>query len=60
MTTPADVRNRILEGLLALHQAYQAAGTSGPLADPIKLRAELTLAGHYVERALLALARQTP
>ena len=59
MTTPADqVRDRLQDALVVLHRALTIAGTSGPIADPLKVRTQVELGRHHLDSALAALAKQ--
>ena len=59
MTTPADqVRERLQDALVVLHRALTIAGTSGPIADPLKVRTQIELGRHHLERALALLSKQ--
>jgi hypothetical protein len=59
MSTPADqVRNRLQDALVVLHHALRLAGTSGPIADPLKVRTQVELGRHHLDSALAALSKQ--
>ena len=59
MTTPADqVRDRLQDALVVLHRALTIAGTSGPIAEPLKVRTQVELGRHHLDSALAALSKQ--
>jgi hypothetical protein len=59
MTTPADqVRDRLQDALAVLHHALKLAGTSGPIAEPLKVRTRIELGRHHLDSALAALSKQ--
>jgi hypothetical protein len=59
VTTPADqVRERLQDALVVLHRALTIAGTSGPIADPLKVRTQIELGRHHLDSALAALSKQ--
>jgi hypothetical protein len=41
-----------------LHRALTIAGTSGPMADPLKVRTQIELGRHHLDSALAALSKQ--
>jgi hypothetical protein len=59
MTTPADqVRDRLQDALVVLHRALTIAGTSDPIAEPLKVRTQIELGHHHLDSALAALSKQ--
>jgi hypothetical protein len=59
VSTPADqVRSRLQDALVVLHRALTIAGTSGPIAEPLKVRTQIELGRHHLDSALAALSKQ--
>jgi hypothetical protein len=58
MTSADQVRSRLQDALVVLHRALTIAGTSGTIADPLKVRTQVELGRHHLERALAALSKQ--
>jgi hypothetical protein len=59
MSTPADqVRSRLQDALVVLHRALTIAGTSGLIAEPLKVRTQIELGRHHLDSALAALSKQ--
>jgi hypothetical protein len=59
VSTPADqVRDRLQDALVVLHRALTIAGTSGAIAEPLKVRTQIELGRHHLDSALAALSKQ--
>jgi hypothetical protein len=58
MTSADQVRSRLQEALVAIHRGLTLAGTSGPIADPLKVRTQIELGRHHLDSALAALSKQ--
>jgi len=58
MTSADQVRDPLQDALVVLHRALTIAGTSGPIADPLKVRTQIELGRHHLDSALAALSKQ--